>query len=406
MHPGLKRTVLGACALGLALLIGCVANPSDPPSNPPPMEPLPEPDPPPPPEEPPPEEPPPLPPLPPRPPAPEATNAPGDEYDAAGHRVLVADCPSSTLLSMDADTGQRSVLIDTWPWSEPDSTSCVRDLVVARDGQSAYATVERTFERDGDTCSSDDFVSIDTATGAVTPIYNIDTLCCDDCGSHQGIYSKQIDAFHERVLYLTQDCEPDWCDHTLAATPFSGEPRQDLYALYPPPCYPDEDCTVPDINPVRLAFDPMDPDHHALVVIRSASAEHARYIDVTDIATGEIVETIPIQTTWGDLSATDIADISVDAEYLRVFVTLFYEGWPYPDGEKLVIVVGIDRYTGDQILIYDGRPAPDGSMPACRPDASFDSSNGRLLLIEPPGGISCQDQTFALDVLTGAFTRL
>lgn len=335
-------------------------------------------------------------------------NHPGDEYDAYAHRVLVSDCTNQTILGIDAATGERSVVVDTWPWPEPDTTTCVDDLVVEHYGQYAYATVDRSFpDPNGSdlSCFASDLVFIDTVYGDVFPIENISYRCCDDCGSAHVFYSPQFDTFHDRLLYLESDCSPDFCDNSLAASPFSGGDRERVHTLYPPECIPaePEDCIgVPYVTPTGLTFDPFDPDHRVMVVGRSSPTFLSR-LDSIDLDTGEILESFPISTMWGDLELGYVADIAVNGNDGTVFVTM---SGRRAQGDIEWAVVALNRFTGDQILVYDGHPTADGQTLSCTPNASFDSRQGRLVLVEPPGGYRCQGNAFALDVATGEFSSL
>ena len=103
-----EKVASGACALDLALLAGCTIYADDP--DPPPQEPPPEQEPPP-------------------PPLPMGNNVSGNEHDPVNHRLLISDCPNKALLALDLTTGERSVRIDSWPWTEPGNEPCVHGLV-------------------------------------------------------------------------------------------------------------------------------------------------------------------------------------------------------------------------------------------------------------------------------------
>ncbi len=331
----------------------------------------------------------------------------GDEYDALGHRVLVADCASNTLIGIDAATGERSVVIDSWPWFEPNGTVCVDDLVVEHDGQYVYAFVDRTFvdpDGSGITCSASEFVKIDAVLGEVSPIYTSDYSCCDDCGSDDETYSPQVDLAHKRLLTLDAQCNPNACVYALASTAFDGEVKEQVHRLYVPACYPDdEDCPDPSyVSPDALTFDPVAPDSRVLV-LASPSSTWETYIDSIDLDTGEIIETIPIQTQWGDLDLSYVRDISIDDTNGRALLTL---AGRRPGGPTVFGVVAIDRFTGEQTLLHDGGATADGRTLACTPNAAVDTLTGRLLLVEPPGGYLCEGNTFALDLKTGELSAL
>jgi hypothetical protein len=334
------------------------------------------------------------------------SNAPGDEYDAYNHHVLVSDCPNQALLGIDAATGERNVVVDTWPWPEPGSTSCVIDVVVERGGQYAYATVDRSFDdpSGGDlSCFASDLVFIDTLYGKATPLENIIYSCCDDCGGSRQFYSPQVDLFHGRLLYLESDCSPDSCSPALSASPFGGASER-VHYLYPPPCASDDpECTDSSyVSPSAVTFDPVDPDHRVLVVAYP-STTFQPHIDSMDLDTGEIIETISIQADWGDLHLDYVPDIAVDATSGRVLLTM---SGRRAGGDIMWAVLSIDRFTGEQTLLYDGAPTADGRTLSCTPDAAFDTLQGRLLLVERPGGYRCAGNAFALDVVTGALSSL
>lgn len=331
----------------------------------------------------------------------------GDEYDALNHRVLVADCANQTLVGVDATTGARSVVVDTWPWPEFGSTSCVEELVVDPYNATAFATVSRTYPDPDDPelyCVSSDLVSIDTWGGKVQPMANIRTVCCDDCGDGHEFYSPQVDHFNWRLLMLEADCSPDACDYAISARPLDGTDPYRVQGLYPVACYPDDEgCDYSYVAPNVLTFDPQDPDHRVLVVATPSTTFETR-IDSIDLDTGAIVETISIRTDWSDFQVNYIADISVDTWNGGMYLTV---AGTRPGGEVVWGVIAMDRTVpSDPTLLYDGSPTADGRALSCTPIASFDSLLGRILLVEPPGGYGCQGNVFALDLWDGSFSGL
>jgi hypothetical protein len=358
--------------------------------------------------------PPPLPPLPPPPPFPPpmSVNAPADEYDIATNRVLVPYCNNSALMTVDAATGEIDALIPELPGTEYDDFVCLHSLTVEPGGGLAYGTfayeIPNPDDPDGGDCSVRDLVSVDTVTGALTTLQNVQTHCdCEECpGSIY--YSIQPDAFHDRLLYIESHCQGDWCDHDLSAMAPGGGPSQPVHSLYQHWCYPeDQDCsTLELISPRKFTFDPVAADERVLVLAALSPTPSQAALGSIDLATGETVEIIPIQAQWGDITVGPgyAADIAVDLESWRVLVTLHGTG---PGDTPLWAVVLLDRYTGAQALIYDGRPAPDGSKLDCYPSASLDRQANRLLLIEQISDVPyCTGRAFAVDLTTGAFTRL
>lgn len=336
-----------------------------------------------------------------------SVNAPADEYDIATNRVLIPDCDNDALLTMDAATGEIGTLIEKLPYSS-DHFACLHTPMVEPQGGRAYAVFDYAYDDPNDiddVCSTSDLVSIDTATGAMTTVQNIWTICCEDgCGGSEGYSSIQLDAAHDRLLYLESDCDGDWCDYHLSAMPLGGGPNQRLRALYPDSCFPDEGCEAGMTTPMTIAPDPAAADDRVLVLVTSSNAPRV-FLESIDLATGETVEIIPIQTQWGDIEvgAGIPLDLSVDLESWRVLVSL---AGRKSSGELMRTVVLVDRYTGTQALLYDGRPARDGSKLACASYAALDRQAGRLLLREPLNEYWCPGNTFAIDLATGAFTRL
>jgi hypothetical protein len=398
-----KRAALGFCALGLALLAGCTFyvgdpdSPPDPPADPPPDPPV----------DPPPD--PPVNPPPPPPPPPMGDNAPGDEYDPANHRLLVSDCPNNALLALDLTTGERSVLIDTWPWTEPGNEPCVARIVVGRDGTRAFATVWRAFPYpeggEGASCVARDLVEIDLETREVTSLENIEYDCCSDSCGGRNHSSLQLDEAHGRLLYLESDSHGDYSTHYLSSTPFGADQGAQLRTLYASDCYPDDEaCTgEPWTEVSSLTFDPAAPAQRILLLARRYLIGDylvGQYlVDKLDVATGAITESLPIQLIDGDPAFGKIIDFSVDTEKQRVLLT----GGP----QAPWIVVAKDLVTGEETLLYDGSPTADGAQLACRPNPAFDSRERRLLLVEPIGaGYDCKNGVFAVDVDTGAFTQI
>jgi hypothetical protein len=373
-----KTIVFGACTLGLALLAGCslYVDEPDPPVTVPPA------------------------------PPPSSGNVSNDEYDPANHRLLLGDCTNHALLSVDLATGERSVLIDTWPWTEPDNWACVRTVIADPGGRLAFATVSRGFPEpggNGGSCDSQDLVVIDTETRAVTEILNIDYRCSDNSGPYHGFDSLQLDSAHARLLHLELDCPFDWCSFYLSATPFGGRESMLLDELYTSDCWQTGDCTGESrLHYMLQVFDPTAPDSRVLMLVKEY-ASGAYYLESLDLATNArgVVATIP--TTWTDFEVLGIFDASVDAARKRVLLTA---GGTGANAQERMGVLAIDLVTGEQTLLYDGSPAADGSVIRCYPTAAFDSKERRLLLIEPRSEYGCAGGIFAVDPDSGAFTRL
>ncbi len=391
-----KRVTPALCALGLGLLAGCIvhAEDPDPPVNPPDSSPDAS-----------------LPPdaLPP-PSMSLGDNVPGDEYDAANHRLLVSDCLNNALVAVDLATGERSVLIDTWPWTEPGNETCVGRIVVARDGTRVFATMWRTFPYpdggEGAYCTSHDLVAIDLETRDVTPLQNINFDCCDEYCGGESYHALQLDDHRERLLYFESDSVADYGEHYLASTPYGTAQGERLRQLYASDCLPDDDlCTGQPWTEVEsLTFDPAAPDDRILVLSRRypvgdyLAGEHI--VDRIDIATGAIAESHTLELVDGSTSVSMI-DFSVDIEKQRVLFT-----W------RLVVgpvtrwnVSALDLATGEETMLYDGSPAADGAQLECRPDPAFDARARRLLLSEPfDVGNDCRNGVFAVDADTGEFS--
>ena len=368
----------GLCAPGLALLAGCTFYDGEP--------------------------------DPPDPPPPIGTNLPADEYDPANHRLLVSDCPNHTLLAVDLATGQRSVLIHEWPWTEPDNEPCVERVVVDRDGTRAFATVSRVFPDPrggaGAHCQATDLTLIDLETRAVTPLQNIDHNCCDDwCGAD--MYSSlQLDERHGRLLYLESDLRADYGEHYLSSTPFGTDQGAQLYQLYASDCLPDDErCAgVPWSEAEWLTFDPAAPEQRILVLSwRYLIGDYlgGEYLlDRIDVATGAITESLPLEFLEADFTRGSLAGLAVDTEKQRVLLT-----WTAVDRWT---VFALDLVTGEETLLHDGPPA-DGARLECSPTTAFDSRERRLLLVESlRGGYpeTCKNGVFAVDADTGAFTQV
>ena len=412
-----KRVAHGLCALGLGLLAGCnlYVDDPDPPVNPPPDVPpdasLPPPDA----SLPPPDAslPPDAPPVPPPPPPMSlGDNIPADEYDATNHRLLVPDCLNGTLLSLDLLTGERSVLIDTWPWSEPGLALCVGSVVVHRDGQRAFASVSRWFPDpeggEGASCSSKDLVSIDLETREVTPLQNIDFNCCDSYCGDDSYSSLQFDDHRERLLYLETHSVADYSTHYLSNTPYGTAQEVQLRQMYDFGCYPDDElCTgEPWYNVEAITFDPAAPDERILVVSRRYPIGEyyaAQFVlDRVDIATGVVTESHPLELINANHPAGRMSDLSVDIEKQRVLFT-----WGTWSTVSRWYVFSLDLVTGEEAMLYDGSPTAGGAQLDCYPNPAFDSRSRRLLLSESVDDLyDCRNGVFALDPDTGAFTQI
>lgn len=404
-----KRVPFGSCAIALALLAGCAlyvddpGPPPAPPVNPPPDTPA---------------DPPPAPPSPPDTPLPPDTlpmgdNVPGDEYDAANNRLLISDCPNNALLALDLATGERSVFIDTWPWTEPDNEACVGEIVVGRGGTRAFATVWRQFPYpeggEGALCLANDLVVIDLETRDVTPLQNIYYTCCSDsCGGHT-YSSLQFDEYHGRLLYLESNSAGDYSFDYLSSTPFGASQGMQLHALYVSDCLPDDElCTGEPWTETRLlTFDPAAPAQRLVLLSRQYPIgeylDGQYLVDKLDVATGAITESLAIDLIDGNTSFGRVLDFSVDTEKQRVLLT-------WGGSQAPPMVVALDLVTGEESVLYDGSPTADGAQFDCPPEAAFDPHERRLLLSEPiRNGWYCQDGkngVFALDVDTGELTQI
>lgn len=387
----MSRNALGSCALGLALLAGCLAPPEDAapqlPANPPQ-----------PPAEQPPEQPPAEQPPAEQPPvaSPEQPgNAPGEEYDAANHRVLYGDCMAGTLMAVDLATGQHSVVADTWPWPEADARACVQSLVVEPGGKRVFAVVERPVAQtaaqavaaagaSASACSASELVAIDTASGEVTPLRALTSGCSGDPGAAPSFSAPQIDAAHGQLLHLEDVCDATSCQGRLTSTRFDGA----------------EGSVAQPMGGVQAAsfiLDPADPDRSALLLRDDLG------VDALDFTTGKRGQRASIQATWDDIEIQYTTGVAADAANLRVFISAVAL-WPGPDA--LFVVVAYDLVTGEQTLLYDGSPAADGAAIACHPDPSFDSATNRVLLVERPDAFGCVANVFAVDAASGDFARV
>lgn len=401
-----QRIVAGCFALGLVLVAGCSIYiedpepPSDPPSEPePPSEPPSDPPPPP-------VEPPPAPSDPPPPPPPSlGINVPSDAYDPVNHRLLFPDCENEALLSIDLLTGERSVLIDDWHWTQPVEDSCVFEVVIDQTGQHAVATVMSVYPEpgggEGAECVAIDLVAIDTDTRVVTPLQNIETRCCDDgCGS-RGVSSIQFDDARQRLLHVESDCGGDYCSYQVATAPLEPGESQRLHGV--PSCPPYESDCVPDEKWMyvrAMTFDPAAPDDRLLLLTRH-NQEYR--VESFDIATGAIAHVVDIEPVPENMW---IGNISVDVEKQRVLLTGFATS---PLSHQHWMVIAVDLGTGEQSVLYDGHPGADGSELTCSVEAAFDSRARRLLLSETEGwyyGWDCAKRVFALDPDTGELTLL
>jgi hypothetical protein len=340
-------------------------------------------------------------------------NVPADEYDSLQHRVLIPDCENDALLALDLATGERSVFIDDWGWSEPDSTTCVLELSVQHESTTAYAKLVHGYpDPDGylGYCNSTDFVSIDTVTGEATLLWSMAVHCCEDCGALSGYDFPLLDQRNDRFLYVEADGGADWREYLLDMAPSEGGLLEYLEQLSPAaPCNPaeDEGCTYrPSYEPIAMLLDPADPDNRLLVFARDTANPEAPFVEVRDLATGDLIETFAIQTTWGDLSTGSTIDVSADIATQRVLVTT---AGGVPGGDTAWPVIAIDSTTGAQTLLHDGDPtAAEPVFPqGCRPSTALDKRTGRLILIGESGGdFDCPGNDFALDLATGTLSPL
>lgn len=375
----MPRCNLGSCALGLALLAGCLA-PTDEPS---PVD-LPAEEP----EQPPAQQPEvPAPPGAPElePPAPPS-NVAGDAYDAAHHRVLYADCAAGALMSVDLAAGERRVVAGAWPWPEPEARTCVDSLLVGPGGEQVYAVVERTFPEPGGadaSCSATEVVAIETASGKVDVLGSMSDRCCGDCGS-RATHALQLDHAGGRLLHLDESCSGSACEIQLAST--------GLDASASPLSRPVSSDQAGDARAQALTFDPAAPQSSVLVLLDDLS------IDRLDFTTGARDKVASIQAAWDDIEIQYTTGITVDPDHQRQFVAAVAL-WPGPDA--LFVVVEVDLDSGEQTLLYDGSPASDGNAIACHPEPSFDTRENRILMVEPIDASGCAGRVFAVDAATG-----
>lgn len=334
-------------------------------------------------------------------PQPGPINVPTDEYDAANHRLLLSDCTVDALVAYDLESGARSIVADTWPWTEPNTSVCISDLVVEAGGERVFAVTYRSFpepDGSGGSCSGSDVVSIDTRSGEVSELANIEFRCCDDCGDGQEYYALQVDMASERLLSLDLDCDPNFCDNYLTSMGIAADQTQRLQPVFLTDCspYPDEDACFGAIDEIfgeDTVFDPADPDHRILVLLGDDT------VDAIDFSTGAREQVAAVQTVWGDITISSFDGLSVDAEQGRLFLTGSAPG-------PLYVVVAIELATGDQTLLYDGSPTADGEQLACRPNPAYDTRAKRVILVEQSGGYGCSGSIFAVDGATGVLTRL
>jgi hypothetical protein len=324
----------------------------------------------------------------------------------ATNRLLVPDCPNNALLSLDLATGERSALVEFWPWAESDSTSCVTSVLADPSGGRAFAVVERGFtdptDPDGGGCSAVDLVIIDTATRDVTPIQNIHYDCSDDGGTHESYHSLQVDAFQQRLLFFESDCDPNFCNYPVSGISLHTLADQYLYTPYTPECYPDDEGCSGDtwMTVTAMSFDPADPDHRLLLLVRRDLTDEYR-IDSLDLTTGTLTVVAEIEPTVEGLPIGGISGFSIDAEKQRaLFVTA-----AGPNTDWSWVVVAVDLLTGAHSFLYDGSPTAGGAQLECGPDAAFDADGRRVLLAEPIGN-NCSNGVFAVDADTGAFTQV
>jgi hypothetical protein len=373
----MSRVALGSCALGLALLASCLAPPEDsapePPAEQPPAEQPPA-------EQPPAEQPPAQSPE-------QPGNAPGEEYDAANHRVLYGDCNAGALMAVDLATGQHSVVTATWPWTEVGARVCVQSLVVEPGGKRVFAVVERSFaqaEASASSCSASELVAIDTASGEVTALRAFSTGCGDDLATSRSLHAPQIDTAHRQLLHLEVGCDAASCQSQLTSTRFDGAEGSVAQPME-------------RVQAGSFILDPADPDRSALLLRDDLG------LDALDFTTGKRDQRATIQAAWDDIEIQYPTGLAADTEGQRLFVSAVAL-WSGP--EALFVVVAIDLVTGEQALLYDGSAAADGATIACHPDPSFDSAENRVLLVERPDAFGCVANVFSVDAESGEFVRV
>ena len=371
----MPRCNLGSCALGLALLAGCLApieesSPAEPPGQPPAQEPEA--------------------PQPPaqQPPAP-LLNVPGDAYDAAHHRVLYADCAAGALMSMDLADGARHVVAGAWPWPEEQGSACVDSFVVDPDGAHVYAVVERTFPEPGApdvSCSATELVAIETGSGKTSSLWSPSAACCGDCERAQDTHALQLDAAGGRLLHLDQDCSAGACERYLAST--------GLHESAQPLLRPLSSDQAGDARAQAFTFDPADAQNSVLVLLDDLT------IDRLDFGTGARDKAASIRAAWDDIEIQYTTGITVDPVSRRQFVAAVAL-WPGPDALFVVVEVDAD---GEQTLLYDGAPTTEGVTIACHPTPAFDTRDNRVLMVEPVDLSGCAGRVFAVDASTGELT--
>jgi hypothetical protein len=384
----MPRCNLGTCALGLALLAGCLAptddaSPADPPGQPPAKEPAPVP----------------APDLrPPAPPAPAPINVSGDQYDAARHQVLYADCAAGALMAVDLAGGERRVVADAWPWSQPDGaahSACVDSAVVAPGGERVYALVDRTFPHpEGDasrSCSRRELVAVETASGKTSHLGSLSTVCSEDSAPILDDGGLQLDAARGRLLHLVESCdagEPGSCTSELTSTGLSQSAVSVVYPMSPE--------QSGDARALAFTFDPADPQNKVLL-LRDDST-----IDRLDFATGARSKAATIEAAWDDgIEIQYPTGVAIDAVNQRMFIAAVAL-WEGPDA--LFVVVEVDLDSGEQTLLYDGAPTEEGTGIACHPEPSFDSRDDRILMVEAVDTSGCAGRVFAVDASTGELT--
>jgi hypothetical protein len=385
----MARCTLGSFALGLALLAGCLAptddsSPAELPGQPPEKEPAPAP----------------LPdlkPPPEQPPPPAPMNAPGDEYDAAHHQVLYADCAAGALMAVDLAGGERRVVADAWPWSQPEgeiANVCVQNAVVAPGGERAYALVDRTFPHpDGDpglSCRATELVGIETSSGETSLLGRLSGACCENCSPMVQASALQLDAAHGRLLHLVDSCvagEPGSCAHELTSTALDESSGWVQHRVSS-----EQDGGA---RARSFTFDPADPQNSVILLLEDGT------IDRLDFANGRRDKVATIQAEWDDIEIQYPTGVAMDPANQRMFVAAVAL-WSGPDA--LFVVVEVDLDSGEQTLLYDGAPTAEGNLIVCHPEPSFDSGEGRILMVEAVDPSGCSGRVFAVDSSTGELT--
>ena len=326
--------------------------------------------------------------------------APQDGFDPFNNRWVLRSNDSSTLVGVDMQTGDETVIVQSWPWPETHSTY-IDDFALDQGAEHIYAFVTHSyFDQTMLSCVEKEYVSIDAIDGSVLPIDQLNFECCDDCGGGRYRTDPVIDVAHNSLRYLDANCDPDGCDHYArdwdpdTATLNSSHYLYDSYCDWnDPEVYCNMD-TLWNERPLDITVDPR-ADTNMLLLMREGT------LLSLDHGEGSIDTEVEIPADWDEVSL-DLSYykqwLQLDYEQRRAFVTL--------KGTFAYATIQVDLDSEELSMVYGGDMIM-GTQLGCVDAVAFDTLHNRILYRNKASvPKNCVAGFYAVDIQSGVAEKL